>query len=70
MKWCDFTCEHASFPKEAAVDGAGSCGTFSAVYCEKLNKLVHKNILCPLEREKKTQSPPAGCVSKTRNNLM
>ncbi len=49
MKWCDLSCEHASFPKEQAVDGAGSCRTFAALYCAKLERLVHKNGLCPCE---------------------
>jgi hypothetical protein len=47
MKWCDLSCEHASFPKEAAVDGAGSCRTFAALYCARLGRLVHKNGPCP-----------------------
>jgi hypothetical protein len=34
------------------VDGAGSCRTFQAVFCEKRNRLVHKNAPC-LEKEKK-----------------
>jgi hypothetical protein len=47
MKWCDLSCEHASFPKESAVDGAGSCRTFAALYCAKLSRLVHKHAPCP-----------------------
>ena len=49
MKWCDLTCEHASFPKATAGDGAGSCRTFAALYCARLGRLVHKNGLCPNE---------------------
>ncbi len=49
MKWCDLSCEYASMPKEQAVDGAGSCRTFAALYCAKLSRLVHKNALCPCE---------------------
>ena len=33
MRWCDLTCPEASFPKDPAVDGAGSCRTFAALYC-------------------------------------
>jgi hypothetical protein len=46
MKWCDLSCEHASFPGTEAVDGAGSCRTFLALYCARLNQLVHKNGPC------------------------
>ena len=51
MKWCDLSCEHASFPQEAAVDGAGSCRTFAALYCARLERLVHKNSPCLCEEE-------------------
>jgi hypothetical protein len=46
VKWCDLACEHASFPRDEAVDGAGSCRTFAALYCARLNKLVHKHGPC------------------------
>ena len=49
MKWCDLSCEHASFPQVQAVDGAGSCRTFQALHCSKLERLVHKNAPCPCE---------------------
>jgi len=51
MKWCDLSCEYASFPQAAAVDGAGSCRTFAALYCAKLSRLVHKNAPCACEPE-------------------
>jgi hypothetical protein len=51
VKWCDLSCEQASFPKEAAVDGSGSCRTFAALYCRKLGKLVHKNGPCQDEEQ-------------------
>jgi hypothetical protein len=51
MRWCDLRCPEASFPKEEAVDGAGSCRTFSALYCAKLKRLVPKNAPCPLEEQ-------------------
>jgi hypothetical protein len=46
MKWCDLSCEHASFPPTDAVDGAGSCRTFAALYCARLQRLVHKHGPC------------------------
>jgi hypothetical protein len=49
VKWCDLACEHASFPRAEAVDGAGSCRTFAALYCARLNKLVHKHGLCQVD---------------------
>jgi hypothetical protein len=49
MKWCDLSCPEASFPKTEAVDGSGSCRTFAALYCAKLNRLVHKNGPCQCE---------------------
>jgi hypothetical protein len=49
MKWCDLSCEHASFPRTEAVDGVGSCRTFAALYCARLNQLVHKNGPCQVE---------------------
>lgn len=49
MKWCDLTCEFASFPKAQGVDGAGSCRTFAALYCARLERLVHKNGRCPCD---------------------
>ncbi|MEW5722270.1 MAG: hypothetical protein AB1896_04130 [Thermodesulfobacteriota bacterium] len=47
MRFCDLKCPHASFPKDKAVDGAGSCRTFAALYCARLDRLVHKNAPCP-----------------------
>jgi hypothetical protein len=51
--WCDLSCPHASFPRASAVDGAGSCRTFAALYCAKLEKLVHKHgpCQCPEDAE-------------------
>ena len=60
MKWCDLSCEHASFPQVQAVDGAGSCHTFQALHCGKLQRLVHKHAPCPCReadmREKEKSS--------------
>ncbi len=49
MKWCDLSCEHASFPQTEAIDGSGSCRTFVALYCARLDRLVHKNGPCQWE---------------------
>ncbi|MCF8040747.1 MAG: hypothetical protein K9K65_07930 [Desulfarculaceae bacterium] len=49
MRWCDLSCPDADFPKEDAVDGAGSCRTFAALYCAKLKRLVAKNAPCAAE---------------------
>ncbi len=48
--FCDMLCRFAEFPKEDALDGSGSCMTFSAVYCRKKDAVVHKNSRC-LEKE-------------------
>jgi hypothetical protein len=48
-KWCDLRCPAASFPEEEGVDGAQSCRTFQALYCEKLDRLVYKNNRCMAE---------------------
>lgn len=60
MRWCDLSCPHAAFPKDDAVDGAGSCRTFAALYCAKLKRLVAKNAPCAAEamaRSKKERKP-------------
>ncbi|MGD8562947.1 MAG: hypothetical protein PVG03_10435 [Desulfarculaceae bacterium] len=49
MRWCDMSCPQASFPQEEAVDGAGSCRTFAALYCQTLGRLVAKNAPCMVE---------------------
>ena len=46
MRWCDLSCPEAEFPRQEAVDGAGSCRTFSALYCRRLKRLVPKNAPC------------------------
>jgi hypothetical protein len=55
MKWCDLSCEHASFPSTEAVDGSGSCRTFTALRCARLHRLVHKHGPCQCRDE--TDSP-------------
>ncbi len=54
LKWCDLNCPFASFPPAGAVDGAGSCRTFAALYCAKLEKLVHKHGPCQCPEEDTT----------------
>lgn len=52
MEFCDLNCRYARWPDETAVDGAGSCRTFQAVFCEKRKRLVHKNAPCSEKRKK------------------
>ncbi len=49
IKFCDLRCEFADFPKEEAIDGSGTCRTFLALWCNKLNKHVTKNAPCEAE---------------------
>jgi hypothetical protein len=50
MRFCDLTCKYARWPKKEGLDGSGSCRTFQAVFCEKTQRIVHKNAPC-LEKE-------------------
>lgn len=61
MRWCDLTCPEASFPRQGAVDGAGSCRTFAALHCRVLDRLVAKNAPCAAEAQapKKKKREPA-----------
>jgi len=59
MEFCDLHCRYARWPEDRAVDGAGSCRTFQAVFCEKKGRLVHKNAPCS-EKKKK----PRGVVAR------
>ena len=51
IKFCDWHCIYARFPKETALDGAGSCRTFQAVWCQFYKRLVPKNIKCKKKEE-------------------
>jgi len=42
-EYCTFECPHSDFPP---ADSAGLCRTMAAVYCNKLKKLVDKNVPC------------------------
>ncbi len=44
--FCDLMCLYAKTPQETAIDGSGSCRTFTALYCELKQSLVHKNLPC------------------------
>ncbi|NOX87803.1 MAG: hypothetical protein GXO77_02175 [Calditrichaeota bacterium] len=46
IKFCDLRCEYAEFPKDDAIDGSGTCRTFLALWCKKLEKHVTKNAPC------------------------
>lgn len=46
LNFCDLMCKHAHMPEDTAVDGAGSCRTFVALYCDIKKTLVHKNMPC------------------------
>ena len=50
--FCDLTCRYASWPEDLALDGAGSCRTFQAIYCEKKETLRLQQ--CPLHGERET----------------
>lgn len=56
MDFCDLMCKYAQTPKETAVDGAGSCRTFAALYCSKKKSLVHKNMPCKLKKMKSAKA--------------
>jgi hypothetical protein len=45
-EFCDLMCAYAKTPTETAIDGAGSCRTFVALYCDLKKSLVHKNMPC------------------------
>ena len=49
IKFCDLNCEYADFPKDKDIDGSGTCRTFLALWCNKLNKYVTKNAPCEAE---------------------
>jgi len=49
--WCSLNCPHAELPREAAIDGSGSCRTFSALYCTELKRYVFKNSPCAARKK-------------------
>ncbi len=46
IRFCDMTCPDADFPEHADVDGAGSCMTFAAIWCRRLERYTTKNAPC------------------------
>ena len=60
LRWCDLTCPDAEFPRDEAVDGAGSCRTFAAIYCRKLGRLTPKNAPCQAEEPARKEDRRAG----------
>lgn len=46
MNFCDFNCKYASWPEAESLDGSSSCRTFTALFCRKKNRHVHKNMPC------------------------
>jgi hypothetical protein len=49
IKFCDLRCPHASFPKQEGIDGARSCRTFAALWCDILESYVTKNAPCSVD---------------------
>jgi hypothetical protein len=50
MKFCDLKCVHASAPKDE-MDGARSCMTFTALWCDLYDIHVMKSQRCLKEVE-------------------
>jgi hypothetical protein len=64
LNFCDMMCVYAQMPKDTAVDGAGSCRTFVALYCDIKKSLVHKNMPC---MQKVMRGQDDGIQNKTKN---
>ncbi len=58
MEFCDLSCRHARWPEKDALDGSGSCRTFQAIYCEKKDRHVSKNMPCPEKSRRPTPEDP------------
>lgn len=56
LKFCTMACEHADWPREN-VDGAKSCRTFSAVWCNALKQHTTRNAPCALEHGARRPKP-------------
>lgn len=46
IRFCDLRCDQATFPAVADLDGANSCRTFAALWCNQLQQIVTKNAPC------------------------
>jgi hypothetical protein len=51
VKYCDFNCKYADFPKNKFMDGSASCQTFQAVWCKKLKRHILKNDICKIKED-------------------
>ncbi len=49
ITFCDLRCEHAAFAREEHLDGANSCRTFAALWCNALQQIVSKNAPCAVQ---------------------
>ncbi|MHA1733695.1 MAG: hypothetical protein ACTSU5_17250 [Promethearchaeota archaeon] len=55
-KWCDLSCEHATF--SGAEDTAGACRRDIVLFCRKHGKFVRKNAFCiDVTRELRAKDP-------------
>ncbi len=54
IKFCDLNCQYASFPDNAALDGA--CRRDISLFCSKYKRLVPKNAVCLDFRKKETNN--------------
>ena len=52
MQFCDLKCVYASAPKEE-MDGARSCMTFTAIWCERFDRHVMKSQPCSERKERR-----------------
>jgi hypothetical protein len=54
MKFCDYDCEHASFPDERML---GACRTQAGVFCRKLGRVVPRHVPCSAGAEGSEDRP-------------
>lgn len=65
MPFCDMNCRHAAWPRLGALDGAGSCRTFQALFCEKKGRHVQKN--APCNEKQRREGHPSGTPGGPRD---
>jgi hypothetical protein len=53
LGFCDLMCRYAEVPQDGALDGAGSCRTFIALYCIRKKSFVHKNMPCDQKKARR-----------------
>ena len=56
MQYCDLKCVYALAPKEE-MDGARSCMTFTAIWCELFDRHVMKSQPCNEKIERRMHPP-------------